>query len=104
VSVEFCWVYFVFAGSAGAEMQADSRADGKSHLSLVTVVDPEETPMSLSGSPPLTSHVMSTDKAKDVAASSSVHVAVTSSAAAAAAVTTSTLQSPPPPAARLAEY
>jgi len=59
--------------------------------------DPEEAPMSLSGSPPQTSHVTSADKVKD--ATPSVHVATTSSAT---AVSSGTVQSPPP-ASRLAK-
>ena len=53
--------------------------------------DPEEAPMSLSGSPPQTSHVMSADKVKE--APSSVHTATTTSSA---AVSSNTVQSPPP--------
>ena len=56
------------------------------------VADPEEATMPLSGSPPLSSHVMLGEKMKD--ATSSVHVATTTSAA--AAVSSSTVQSPPP--------
>lgn len=52
-------------------------------------VDPEEAPMSLSGSPPPTSHVTTGEKAKD--ATANVHVATTASAAAATNVT---VQSP----------
>jgi len=53
--------------------------------------------MSLSGSPPPTSHVTTGEKAKDVAATN-VHTSTTASAA---AVSSGTVQSPPA-AARLA--